>query len=106
MTHAVFQTRGNVFAADINGHAGHADVCPACSMLAWTLMEQMRTEEECGNLVCFSCDVNEADGDLSMHVVSTDYGRKRVQAIFDTIITGYGMLAHEYPDNVTLTAGQ
>ena len=108
MTTAEFKAHGNTFAVDISGHAGHEDprVCAGCSMLACTLIEAMRREDGAGNLTALTCETNEASGAVSIRAMSTDYGRKRVQAVMDTIVAGYELLAAMYPENVRIVYGR
>lgn len=101
MTKAVFDIRRNTFKIDVNGHAGHEDprVCAGASMLTCTLIEAMKREFDNGNLIELSAN---AEPNASIRALSTDYGRKRVQTVADTIAAGFDLLAAMYPENVSI----
>lgn len=108
MTTAVFTNHDNDYSINITGHAGYNStgsdiVCAACSVLTCTLMQCALSEEANGNLkeLCTA----EYSGDVQLRFTPSDHALERIAAMVDTIINGFAMLAHEYPQNVRLSVG-
>ncbi len=79
----------------ISGHAGYAEkgrdiVCAAVTALAGTLEQ---CEQEAGE---GSCEWKEGV------TCFTATGTENLRPCFETVVTGLGMLAEEFPDYVTI----
>lgn len=105
MTVAEFRQVGERFEAKVTGHAGYNRngpdiVCSACSMLSCTLLQCMMEQEAAGGLREFHQSARGASVYLS--VAAQPSAQARVEAAFHTIISGFALLARDYPDHVRL----
>ena len=88
------------YVIEITGHAGYKPgndiVCSAVSMLSYTLMECLEQNNSCLMHSNISADNGEVFVDVEPY---TEY-RDKIDAIIETVMTGYRMLAETYPENV------
>jgi uncharacterized protein YsxB (DUF464 family) len=88
------------FTIDIDGHAGYNPgmdiVCSAVSILGFILMNEIANMD--GEIKRIS------PGDGNIHIVFKPYKEKReiAEAKIYTIMTGYELLAEQYPANVEI----
>ena len=83
---------------EVAGHAGTAEygrdlVCAAASILTQTLSEAVRNDAE-----CFLPTVYVTNGKARVACNAQLGHRKRCREVFNTIFTGYELLAGLYPD--------
>lgn len=84
----------------IKGHANSAPkgkdlVCAGASTLAFTLIAALQEGE-----ARFRPVLSQHEGDLKIECSPTRACEDECRAIMDTIMTGFEVLADEYPDNV------
>ena len=83
------------------GHAGYRDgediVCSAVSILGFTLMNRLERFSMGDRL-----DVFYEPGRLEVTARPEETDRERIEGVFETILTGYDLLAQSYPAHVTL----
>lgn len=89
----------------IEGHAesgekGHDLVCASVSILAYTLASLMESMDKGVQVRDVTVDLDEEKGALISCEPAEDYIHS-VRLMFDTICTGFDLLAQEYPDNVS-----
>lgn len=106
MTTAAFEQDGNAFRACISGHSGFAAagadiVCAACSMLGYTLMEQLARMDKRRLLTAAS--VNVSEGRIDVCATAAEGALTAVQTLFQTIICGYSLIERQYPDYARVT---
>ncbi len=94
----------------IKGHAesaekGHDLICAAVSALALTLaanLEQTKiTDPEKENGCCREVFSSFDDGDCRIRCVPVPLGSLEICTVFDTICTGFRMLAENWPEYVS-----
>ena len=104
MTNVKYVQEGNKHSLEICGHAGYNPgcdiVCSGASVLAYTLLETINGEEEKGNIEIRESSVSEGEVKIIFreHTDSHD----RINGIMNAIMTGYEMLADQYPNNVVV----
>ena len=81
-----------------SGEVGHDLVCASVSILAYTLASLVRNFGE-GVQRGVTVDLNEGEALISCDPVE-DF-RCSIKLVFDTICTGFELLAQEYPENVS-----
>lgn len=89
----------------IEGHSGYAPkgsdiVCAAVSSLALTLVNCLR-DEECRGRLKLIRDITR-DGYLSIEINLFDFSRIRIEAIIETVLSGFYMLSEEYPNYIRI----
>ena len=89
----------------IEGHSGFSIkgediVCAAVSCLAFTLLNTI-SDEVSDDRAKFIRNIVR-DGYMCLEVLPFSFGEERVEAIFDTVLTGLCTLSDEYPENVIL----
>ena len=87
----------------IEGHSnfsqkGEDIVCSAVSCLGFTLLNTL-TDEVGDERAKFVRNIVR-DGYMCLEVLPFSFAKERIQAIFDTVITGFCMVSEEYPDYV------
>ena len=104
MTTVKYVQEGRKHSLEICGHAGYNPgcdiVCSGASVLAYTLMETIHGEEEKGNLEVR--ELSESSGDVKIIFREYKDSHDRINGIMNAIMTGYEMLADQYPNNVTV----
>ena len=105
MTTVEFTQVGRLLRLKADGHAGwgesgHDLICAAESMLAYTLLENLRQAEQKGWLEEMDADI--WDGGMFAEAVPRPDSRIRVYTIYRTVLTGYRLLAEQYPENVQI----
>ncbi len=103
MTTVDYSEEGGVLRFRADGHAAWAEdgtdlVCAAASMLAYTLLQCLRDAEEQGWLEELDTDI--WDGGALAEAVPVPGRERETALLFRTALTGYRLLAAEYPDNV------
>lgn len=93
---------GGRIVLDVRGHAGYAEmgkdiVCAACSTLICTLLGQMQRLEDREEAVL--CENIQEAGHCRM---ALELCSPEAKASYDTIMTGFQMLADSYPDYVSI----
>lgn len=81
-----------------SGEPGHDLVCASVSILAYTLASIVKDMGE-GVRRGFTVDLNDGEALISCNPIE-DY-RRPITLVFDTICTGFELLAQEYTDNVS-----
>ena len=90
----------------VTGHAGagpegHDLVCAAASTLAQTLAEYVQRMKDAGLML--TSDLTITKGRLSLNAIPKDgMAQMMIRVSFDTIISGFELLAAKYPNNITL----
>lgn len=79
-------------------HSGMDIVCSAVSMLACTMAACLEDEERRGNLKRLYISLNE--GDACLEWEPEDFAAGRLRTIWETVETGFSLLAENYPANV------
>ena len=107
MTTVTIDSRGPVHEITIKGHAcydltGHDIVCSACSMLTYTLASSVTAMEEAGAVQAMTVELNAGDAYIRAVANENLHDSARLQAIIDTIRTGFQLLANKYPMNVQI----
>lgn len=90
---------------EIKGHAMYANygadiVCSAESILSYTLMQTLKDEYEDGNLEAMYID--EGDGYINLTYEPVSYRKEYMQGVTDSIMNGFSLLEHTYPDHVKI----
>lgn len=88
----------NTYKMKITGHADFAKgtdiVCSACSVLCYTLGQALSDIQP-------SIKLTYNSGDFQTEITPKNQKeQEKIHTIFNTIITGYLLLAKEYPENV------
>ena len=103
MTKVRYRREDGKLGLDVRGHAGQAEkgsnsVCAGVSMLAWTLIECAMAEPD------FHADyeVNPDTPSYTLLCIPDKAAKDRCRALFETMLTGYKLLAREYPDFVSV----
>ena len=88
----------------IEGHAGYHPgmdiVCSAVSVLAYTLMQALKEEDERGNMEQYDCRCE--SGNVHISAAPAETCRKKIDVIVNTVSIGFMLLADQYPENVEL----
>ncbi|MPN05392.1 hypothetical protein SDC9_152642 [bioreactor metagenome] len=110
MTQVWFKQKGDYFSVKVEGHSCYTPargvvpdgdiVCSACSILAFTLLQCILTEEADGGLYAF--ESSNGDGRFSAEFRCVERKIDKIRTIFDTIISGYRLLHDSYPQNVEI----
>lgn len=92
----------------IVGHAGQADmghdiVCSACSILAYTVAQLVRTAEEVGDLI-YPPEVKLESGNAVISCTPTKETYSTILGIYMFAEVGYKLLASNFPQFVELKA--
>lgn len=87
----------------IEGHAGSAEaghdlVCASVSILAYTLSSLLKSMDE--NKQVHNISIDMANGEALISCEPAEEYFHPVRLVFDTICTGFDLLAQEYPENV------
>ena len=87
----------------IEGHSGYDVsgndiVCAGVSALVCTLVNCLR-DESAAERICLLRDVVRS-GYVCFEVESYDFAKERIKGVFDTLVTGFLMLAEHYPQYV------
>ena len=88
----------------VTGHAnsaepGHDLVCASASMLAYTLAANVANMADAGQVRQTVIKNNEGDTEISCN--PRHNLKNTVTLVFDSICTGFALLAHDYPENIT-----
>lgn len=99
MTRVTLRQVCNHFTFCCSGHCGYGKkgqdvLCAAVSTLSQTLMETIRTAPAgtLGKVMAYSIQ----DGDVSVDLLTTDEGRARMRAAFETVESGFRLLEKKY----------
>ena len=89
----------------VEGHAesaefGHDLICASCSSLARTLAENVMDLEQSGAVRDVTVDLMSGKAEIACNPVTKF--RSIVTMIYDSICTGFAILARDYPEFVTL----
>lgn len=79
-------------------HSGMDIVCSAVSMLACTMAACLEDEERRGNLKRMESDLR--GGEVNLEWEPEDFAAGRLRTIWETVETGFSLLAEHYPANV------
>lgn len=87
------------------GHAGHgppgADiVCAGASVLGYALLEALGREKLAGRLRLLQA--HDVTGDIRVTAAPRHGSEERIEAIVDTVLAGYALLANRYPEHVRI----
>jgi uncharacterized protein YsxB (DUF464 family) len=105
MTSASFKQHGDVFRILIDGHAGFnlvGDdiVCAGASTLTYTLLQCLIREHKAGNMAVFDHDIDEKKGHFYVRMKPMPHAVGYVEVMVSTVASGFGLLAHKYPEHV------
>lgn len=103
MTTITCRVTGGRWYLDIEGHAGYGPagrdiVCAAVSALTYTLAQCLANEKQRGTLREQSARFT--DGGVYLMWYPSEGGEKRMRAVWETVNTGFSMLAAKYPGHV------
>lgn len=82
-----------------SGEKGHDLVCAAVSILTYMLASIVQGAERGTQIQSAIAELNDGEALISCEPIG-NYSYP-IKLIFDTICTGFDILAHEYPDNVS-----
>lgn len=82
-----------------SGEKGHDLVCAAASILACTLASLVDSTKDSGQVSNATVELNDGGALISCEPIG--HYSYPIKLIFDTICTGFDILAEEYPDNVS-----
>ena len=90
----------------MNGHAymaepGNDRICAACSTLFYTLCQSIMAEEEAGNLAT-TPKMEMTKGRAAIRCIPKSEAEARVDVVYNTVLNGFNLLAHRYPEFVNL----
>lgn len=109
MTTVEFTDIGGVLRLKADGHAnwggrGHDLVCAAESILAYTLVKNLLDAKDRGWLEELDTDL--WDGGVIAEAIPRQDAAAKIGTVFQTILTGYRLLAENYPENVEVIEGE
>lgn len=84
-----------------SGEPGHDLICAAASILAHTIADIVSSME--GDGYCNTACVRLDKGDAEISCVPAPDYRDTVLIAMDSVMTGFGILASNYPGNVSFT---
>ena len=95
------------FTLTVSGHAGAAEhgkdiLCSACSILTYTLAQIVLEHSECMRQPP-RVELNE--GTAVIQCAPKENCIEKINCIFDTIMTGFDLLAVSYPKNIKIFCG-
>lgn len=107
MLNVVFTAKDDTITMVMNGHAGQADighdiVCSACSILAYTVAQVVKTEEREGSLKTKPLIVLDKGSALVSCEPKPEKYNELLHAFYVAEV-GYTLLAHNYPQFVDFT---
>lgn len=109
MTTAVFGIHnGNRFVANISGHAdynphGPDIVCSACSVLCCVLAQSVLDMDADGDVDWTNgVSIENEPGRFVIDFTAKNKAVEKANVLFKHTITGFQMLADQYPENVSL----
>lgn len=82
-----------------SGEKGHDLVCASVSILAYTLASLVESMDHGIQVQGATVELNDGGARISCEPIG-DYSHP-IKLMFDTICTGFEILAEEYPDNVS-----
>ena len=82
-----------------SGEPGHDLVCASASMLAYTLATNVANMADHGQVRAPIMELNPGNAEVSCNPVSRY--RSTVTLVFDAVCTGFELLAHSYPENIS-----
>lgn len=106
MIKATFEEKDNKLTLTLKGHAGQANigydiVCASCSILAYTVAQLVKVAEAQGDLKTVpKVKLESGDAIISCEPVGEAYNG--LYAAYMFAVTGYNLLAHNYPQYVEL----
>ena len=82
-----------------SGEPGHDLVCASASMLAYTLAANVANMADHGQVRAPIMELNSGNAEVSCNPISRY--RSTVTLVFDAVCTGFELLAHSYPENIS-----
>ena len=82
-----------------SGEPGHDLVCASASMLAYTLSANIANMADHGQVRVPILKLNPGNAEVSCNPVRRY--RSTVTLVFDAVCTGFELLAHSYPENIS-----
>jgi uncharacterized protein YsxB (DUF464 family) len=82
-----------------SGEVGHDLVCASASILAFTLATLVKNMENAGQIRYPTIELNEGQALIACKVPGKY--KATVTFAFDAICAGFGLLANDYPDNIS-----
>lgn len=82
-----------------SGEPGHDLVCASASMLAYTLAANVANMADHGQVRAPIMELNPGNAEVSCNPISRY--RSTVTLVFDAVCTGFELLAHSYPENIS-----
>lgn len=109
MTTVEFTDVGGVLRLKADGHAGWGSsgrdlVCAAESILAYTLVKNLLDAKERGWIEELDTDI--WDGGVMAEAVPRQDVAVKISTMFQTVLTGYRLLAENYPESVEVIEGE
>lgn len=111
MTHIIFDSDESTYRLSliVKGHADFAErgkdiVCASVSILTYTIAKIVSDMKDCGEIAENSViKLDNGEAFINAHCrVKESYDE--LLGVFSTILTGYGLIADEYPQNVVVQA--
>lgn len=82
-----------------SGEPGHDLVCASASMLAYTLAANVANIADHGQAIAPIMDLTPGNAEVSCNPISRH--KATVTLVFDAVCTGFELLAHSYPENIS-----
>lgn len=82
-----------------SGEPGHDLICASASMLAYTLAANVANMADHGQVRAPVMKMNPGNAEVSCNPISRY--KATVTLAFDTVCTGFELLAHNYPENIS-----
>lgn len=82
-----------------SGESGHDLVCAASSILAYTLAKNVAEIKDAG--YAYNCAIELKPGDAFIECSPRRKYRSVVTMVFDTVCTGFDLLAQQYPEFIS-----
>lgn len=102
MTQVKFEESNDMISMAMEDHAGDDRVCSACSILAYTLAQEISDLGKSGHVLQCEPIILLEDGKVHITCSPESEYYNDVKSIFITIQTGFRLLNANFPENVSL----
>lgn len=104
MVYVRFYSNKDYHRIRVKGHAQYAGkddmICAGCSMLVYTLAQNIRDLEEWGSVEVMTLNIEPGNTTMDFKVKAKDWV-ETTNIIMESICRGYELLAAQYPQNVS-----
>lgn len=83
----------------MSGEAGHDLVCASASILCYTLAVFVKRMQEAGQVRYPTIDISEGNSVIACE--PPNRYKSSVTLVYDSICTGFDLLARDYPENIS-----